>query len=75
MCNIQIYNHAKRYNKLEENVKKAYAMIFKEFCSSQIKSIIKEHPKYDSILKDTLNLMDEISQSMHETIRSTYSYL
>ena len=40
-----------------------------------MQNIIKEHPKYDSILKDTLNLMDEISQSMHETIRSTYSYL
>ena len=39
--NIQIENNAKRENKLEENFKKVYAMIFKEFCTSQMKNIIK----------------------------------
>ena len=35
---------------MEENAKKAYAMIFKEFCPSHIQNKIKEHPKYGSII-------------------------
>ena len=34
MRNIQIENNMKREKKLEENVKKVYAMIFKEFYPS-----------------------------------------
>ena len=65
----------KRENKLEENVKKAYAMIFKEFCPSQIQNRIKQNPKYDSIINSTLKLMDKIDQPIHEPIWSTYPYL
>ena len=50
MWNIQIDNHVKIENKLEYNVKTAYAMIFKEFFPSQMQNRIKEHPKYDSII-------------------------
>ena len=45
MWNIKIDKHTKVENKLEENVKKKYAMIFKEFCPNQIQNIIKKHPK------------------------------
>ena len=34
--NIQIQNNVNGENKLEENVKKAYAMIFKQFCPSHM---------------------------------------
>ena len=65
----------KREKKLEENVKKAYAMIFKEFYGSNVQNRIKYHPKYDRILKNLLKLMDAIAQSMYEPIRATYPYL
>ena len=60
---------------MEENVKKAYAMIFKEFYGSNMKNRIKYHPKYDSILNNPLKLIDAIAQSMYEPIRATYPYL
>ena len=60
--NIQINNHVKRENKLEEKVKKAYAMIFKDFFPSQTQNRIKEHPEYDSIINNPLNIMDAIYQ-------------
>ena len=50
MCNIVIENHVKIENKLEENVKKVYAVVFKEFCPSQMKNIIKEHPNKKLLL-------------------------
>ena len=73
--NKKIENHVKRENKMEENVKKAYTMIFKEFYPSQIKNIIKDHPKYDSIINDPLKIMDATAQSTDKTIRETYPYL
>ena len=41
MWNIQNKNHAKIEIKLEVNVKKSYAMIFKEFCPYQLKTIFE----------------------------------
>ena len=75
MCNIQIDNRVERENKLEDNVKKAYEIIFKEFCPSQMQNRIKEHPKYDIILNNTLKIMDEIFQSIHKPILATYPYM
>ena len=71
MWSIKIENHAKR----EKKVGNAYAMIFKEFCLSHMPNIIKNHPKYDSILNNTLKLMDAIDQSMLNPTRETYPYL
>ena len=62
MRNIQLENHTKRENKLEENTKKAYEMIFKELFPHQMQTRIKNYPKYDSIFNDALKLMDAITQ-------------
>ena len=62
MCNRKIDNHVKIENKLECNVKKAYAMIFMELCSSNMQNIIEYHPKYYSILNYTLKIMGSIDQ-------------
>ena len=48
--------------------------LIKELCPSQMQNRIKDHSKYYSILNNTLKLMDEISQSMHNLIRATYPY-
>ena len=61
MWNIQIDNNVKIEKKLKDNVKKAYVMIFKEFFPSNMQNRIKDHTKYDSIINNPLNIMDEIS--------------
>ena len=66
--NIKIENNVKTENKMEENVKNTYAMIFKEFCLHHMQNIIKEHSKYDSIIHYPFNLMNAIAQSMRDTI-------
>ena len=75
MWNIQIDNHVKRENKLEEHLKKAYVMIFKELCPHNIQNSIKEHPKHGSFLNNFLKLIDTIYQSMHGPIQATLPYL
>ena len=62
--NSKIENPVKLENKLEEYIKKAYAMIFKELCPSIMQDRLEEHPKYDSIIDNPLKLMDAISKSM-----------
>ena len=75
MWNIQIQNHVKIENKLEDNVKKVYVILFKEFCPSQMKNRIKEHHEYDSVLKNPLKLIGTIAHSMHGIIQATYPYI
>ena len=75
-CGIYKFeNPAKIENKLEENVKKVYAMIFNEYCPSEMQNRIKEHPEHDSMNNDPLKLMDKISKSMNEPIQATYPYM
>ena len=50
-------------------------MIFKQFFPSQILNKIKEHPKYDSVINNPLNLIDSIDRSIHEPMQATYPYL
>ena len=45
MLNIKIENGTKREKKLEENPKKVYVIIFKEFCRSHMQNIIKKNLK------------------------------
>ena len=45
MLNIQIEDHLKIFRKLEENIKKVYATLFRRLYPSQIKNRIKERPK------------------------------
>ena len=49
--------------------------LFKEFCISQTQNIIKDNPKYENNLNNTLKLIDAIAQSMNEPKREIYPYL
>ena len=46
-------------------------MIFKEFCTGQMENSVREQPEQDIILKNILNIMDAIDQSMNEPIWET----
>ena len=48
--------------KLEENMKKAHMIIFKQFCPSHMENRIKEYPEYNRFINDPLTLIDTIAQ-------------
>ena len=60
---------------MEENIRKAYAVIFKELFPSHIQNIIEEHPEYESNTNNTLKIMNSIARSIHEPIQETYPYM
>ena len=50
-------------------------MMFREFCPTHMKNIIKEKPKQKSIPNDPLNIMFAITQSINKHVQGTYPYL
>ena len=52
-----------------------YAIRFKELGPHHMQTRMKEKPEYNSIINYPLKLIDAIAQSVHGTIRTTYSYL
>ena len=60
---------------LEENLMKAYALIFGTYCSKAIQSRVEEHPDFETTLRDDpIELLKTINILMHDTIRAKYPY-
>ena len=72
----QMELYLKREAILEENLGKAYSLIYENYCDHIMQTRIKEHPKYLSeILNDPIKLLEEIAKLMHEPIRAQFPYL
>ena len=61
---------------LEDNWIKAYGLIYRGYCSSQMQLAIKELPNYDTeVLDDPLRLLEEVEKLMHVPRRAVYPVL
>ena len=64
-----------RQSRLEENLMKAYALIFGTYCSKAIQSCLEEHPDFEiTIRDDPIELLKTINILMHDTVRAKYPY-
>ena len=64
-----------RQSGLEENLMKAYALIFGTYCSKAIQSWVEEHPDFEiTIRDDPIELLKIINKLMHDTVRAKYPY-
>jgi len=71
----KIKEYVKRDLKLNENLKKTFALIFQSYCSATMQRRLEEHPEFElSIQDDPIKLMEAIAQLMHEPIRAVYPY-
>jgi hypothetical protein len=71
----EIKQYLERERALEENMDKAYALIFGTYCSKAIQSWIEEHPDYESTIRDNpIELLKAVSILMHDTVRAKYPY-
>ena len=62
-----------REDTLNENLLKAYALIFSNYCSKTIQNRIEEHPDFESVIRDDpIELLKAIKVLMHETARARY---
>ena len=61
---------------LTENMKKAYTMIFSNYCTKTMQQRVEEHPKYKSEIEDDpIKLLEVISSSTHDPIRAQYPFI
>ena len=64
-----------RQSGLEENLMKAYALIFVAYCSKAIQSWVEEHPDFETTIRDDpIELLKTINILMHDTVRAKYPY-
>ena len=60
---------------MEDNLDKAYASIFGNYCSKAIQSWIEDHPDFESTICDNpIELLKTIRILMHDTVRARYPY-
>ena len=64
-----------RQSELEENLMKAYALIFGTYCSKAIQSRVEEHPDFETTIRDDpIELLKTINMLMDDTVRAKYPY-
>ena len=70
---LRIYNEEKK--QLEDNIEKAYALIFNSFCSKTMQNRIEEKSDFETAVRDNpIELLKRIKQSMYVPTRSKYEF-
>jgi hypothetical protein len=60
---------------LEQNLSKAYALIFCTYCNHTMQNRIKEHQDYETTIRDDpIELLSKIKVLMHDPIRAKYPF-
>jgi hypothetical protein len=68
-ANLERYLEQK--DTLEQNLTKAYALIFSTYCNKTTQNWIEEHPDYETtICDDPIELLSKIKVLMHDPIRA-----
>ena len=72
---VKIAEYFKWVEQLDENMNKAYALIFDNYCSRTMQVHIEEHKDFDSTIRDDpIELLKAIRILMHAPIRAKYPY-
>ena len=71
----ELERYLERKDTLEQNLTKAYALIFSTYCNKTMQNRIEEHPDYEgTILDDPIELLTKIKVLMHDPIRAKYPF-
>src|SRR5210317_344395 len=72
----ELRRHLDRKDALQENVSKAYALIFTNYFTKRMQSRIEEHPDFESTIEDDpFELLKVIKTLMHDAVRVQYPYI
>jgi hypothetical protein len=71
----ELERYLERKDRLEQNLTKAYALIFSTYCNKTMQNRIEEHPDYESMICDNpIELLDKIKVLLHDPIRAKYPF-
>ena len=71
----EIKSFVERKHVLEQNLNKAYALIFGTYCVKTMQSRVEQYPDFESkIQDDPIELLKAIKILVHDTVRAKYPY-
>jgi hypothetical protein len=71
----QLERYLDRQATLEQNLYKAYALIFSTYCNKMMQNRNEEHPDYkNTVRNDPIELLTKIKMLMHNPIRAKYPF-
>jgi hypothetical protein len=71
----ELKRYLDRVDTLEQNMHKAYALIFSTYCNKTMQNRIEEHPDFESTIRDDpIELLEKIKVLMYDPIRAKYPY-
>jgi hypothetical protein len=60
---------------LDQNLAKAYALIFSTYCNKTMQNRTEEHPEFETTIRDDpIELLNKINMLMHDPIRAKYPF-
>jgi hypothetical protein len=75
MYQAKLERYLDRKDTLEQNLAKAYALIFSTYCNKTMQNRIEEHPEFETIIRDDpIELLNKIKVLMHDPIRVKYPF-
>jgi hypothetical protein len=75
MCQAKLERYLERKDTLEQNLTKAYALIFSTYCDKTMQNRVEEHPQFETIIRyDPIELLNKIKVLMHDPIRAKYPF-
>jgi hypothetical protein len=75
MYQAELERYLERKNTLEQNLTKAYALIFSTYCNKTMQNRVEEHSEFEtSIRDDPIELLNKIKVLMHNPIRAKYPF-
>jgi hypothetical protein len=71
----ELKRYLDRVDTLEQNMHKAYALIFSTYWNKTMQNRIEEHPDFESTIRDDpIELLEKIKVLMHDPIRAKHHY-
>jgi hypothetical protein len=75
MYQAELERYLERKDALEQNLTKAYMLIFSTYCNKAMHNRIEEHPDYETPIRDDpIELLSKIKVLMHDLIRAKYPF-
>jgi antitoxin (DNA-binding transcriptional repressor) of toxin-antitoxin stability system len=75
MSQAELERYLERKDTLEQNLTKAYALIFSTYCNKTMHNRVEEHPEFETtICNDPIELLNKIKVLIHDPIRAKYPF-
>jgi hypothetical protein len=75
MYQAELERYLERKDTLDQNLTKAYALIFSTYCNKTMQNRVEEHSEFETAIRnDPIELLNKIKVLMHDPIRAKHPF-